>query len=361
MLLDRPRVPLKQILLLGLLPSFLKIWIYRLHGARIGHDVRIGFGSVVVADRMEIGSGTSISFGTFIRGREVKIGRYVHIGALCAIDVEKLHIDDDARVTEQVYVGGPSLPESYLKLGKRTIVMQMSWINPTKPIIVGDDTGIGGHCLLFTHGVWQSKLDGYPVTFAPITLGSNVWLPWRVFIMPGVTVGDNSTVGANSLITKDLPAGCLAAGAPAKVLRTADHYPGSVSTEEKDEMVRSILGEFLRFVSYHGIDVRKVIDEPHMEVEVTQTRTRWWRRSHRTFRLIYNPGGERELPHLPADASTCYLSLTPIPDALRHQLTTQGAVWIDLGHKCRNSNSNDVAEEVAVFLRRYGLRFDRVE
>ena len=65
-------------------------------------------------------------------------------------DVRAFEIGDDAKINEQVYAGGPMLPESFLKLGKRTIVMQFSFLNPTKPLVIGDDTGIGGHCLLFT-------------------------------------------------------------------------------------------------------------------------------------------------------------------------------------------------------------------
>ena len=54
------------------------------------------------------------------------------------------------------------LPESSLHIGKNTIVMQYTFLNPTKPLTIGDGTGIGGHCLLFTHGSWQDQLKGYP-------------------------------------------------------------------------------------------------------------------------------------------------------------------------------------------------------
>src|SRR2546426_607351 len=106
-------------------------------------------------------------------------------------------------------------------------------------VVIADDTGIGGHCLLFTHGSWQPQTDGYPVAFAPITLGRNVWLPWRVFIMPGVSVGDGTTIGANSLVTKDLPAHCLAAGSPAKVLRGPEDLGRRSRSEEHTSELQS--------------------------------------------------------------------------------------------------------------------------
>ena len=56
----------------------------------------------------------------------------------------------------------------------------------------------------------------------PITLGDNVWLGGGVIVCPGVTIGDDSVVGAGAVVTRDLPAGVVALGAPAKVHRRID-------------------------------------------------------------------------------------------------------------------------------------------
>jgi len=60
MLLEKPRIPFRTILLYGLWPQFIKILIYRLKGYRIGKGVSIGFGSVISAERVEVGDHTSI-------------------------------------------------------------------------------------------------------------------------------------------------------------------------------------------------------------------------------------------------------------------------------------------------------------
>ena len=53
----------------------------------------------------------------------------------------------------------------------------------------------------------------------PITLGRNVWLGGGVIVCPGVTIGDNSVVGAGSVVTRDIPANVVAVGNPARVIR----------------------------------------------------------------------------------------------------------------------------------------------
>lgn len=57
---------------------------------------------------------------------------------------------------------------------------------------------------------------------APVIIGNNVWLGSRVMVLKGVTIGDNSVVGAMSVVTKSIPANCVAAGNPARVIRKLD-------------------------------------------------------------------------------------------------------------------------------------------
>lgn len=54
---------------------------------------------------------------------------------------------------------------------------------------------------------------------APVTLGKNCWIAANVTICPGVTVGENSVIGAGSVVTKDIPANVVAAGNPCRVIR----------------------------------------------------------------------------------------------------------------------------------------------
>ena len=52
-----------------------------------------------------------------------------------------------------------------------------------------------------------------------MTIGANVWLGAGVTVCPGVTIGENTTIGAGSVVTKDIPANCVAVGNPCRVLK----------------------------------------------------------------------------------------------------------------------------------------------
>lgn len=98
------------------------------------------------------------------------------------------------------------------------------------PVYIGDDCMIGPGCHLVTsiHPV-SPRLRRQKLQYnKPVRLGNNVWLGAGAIILPGVTIGDNSIVGAGSVVTHDVSSDTIVVGNPAKVLRkiTAedDHY-----------------------------------------------------------------------------------------------------------------------------------------
>lgn len=89
------------------------------------------------------------------------------------------------------------------------------------PITIGDDVLIGPKVGLYTsnHALdLGERVEGMCVA-RPITVGHGVWIAAGVTILPGVTIGDGAVIGAGSVVTKDVPAGTIAAGNPARVLR----------------------------------------------------------------------------------------------------------------------------------------------
>lgn len=88
-------------------------------------------------------------------------------------------------------------------------------------IYVGDNTMFGPNVVLATagHPVLPELREQVYQYNLPIHIGKNCWLGAGVIVLPGVTIGDNTVVGAGSVVTKDLPANVVAVGNPAKVLR----------------------------------------------------------------------------------------------------------------------------------------------
>ena len=88
-------------------------------------------------------------------------------------------------------------------------------------VTIGDDVQIGPNVQLLTatHPLEPGPRRDKWEAAQPITIGDNVWLGGGVIVCPGVTIGADTVVGAGSVVTKDLPAGVIAGGSPARVLR----------------------------------------------------------------------------------------------------------------------------------------------
>ncbi|MGA8255465.1 MAG: sugar O-acetyltransferase [Nocardioides sp.] len=110
---------------------------------------------------------------------------------------------------------------SNLHLGDRVFVNYGLTALDVAPITIGDDVQIGPHVQLLTptHPLEADLRRAKWEAAEPITIGANVWLGGGVIVCPGVTIGDNTVVGAGSVVTKDLPADVVAVGNPARVIR----------------------------------------------------------------------------------------------------------------------------------------------
>jgi acetyltransferase-like isoleucine patch superfamily enzyme len=350
----RPRFPIREILLHGWLPSPLKRLLYRLKGYRIGKGVHLAPGSVIIGREVSIGDHTRIAFLSFIRGVTIRLGAHVQIGPATMIDTPHIDIGDGTKINEQVFIGGLQFPDSRLVVGRNCQIMQMTFVNPTRSIVIGDDTGIGGDCLLFGHTSWLSRFEGYPVEFDSIEIGSSVSLAWRVFVLPGTQIGDGAVVGANSLVRGRIPPRCLAVGFPARVVSREPEFPRPLSVPEKEAILREIVDEFQTTLRGEGLECRMVGDR--LEV-LTRVWAGWRRRPVRHSLQVSTTALTEE----PTGAVDVVLSLHRIPDRVRSALARRGITWLDLETKERSDSGNDLGEETAQHLRRHGVRFFRVK
>lgn len=93
-------------------------------------------------------------------------------------------------------------------------------------IYVGDYTMLGPNVVLATAGhpiLPELRPLAYQYNM-PVHIGKNCWLGAGVIVLPGVTIGDNTVIGAGSIVTKDIPANVVAVGNPCKVLREINDH-----------------------------------------------------------------------------------------------------------------------------------------
>ena len=109
-----------------------------------------------------------------------------------------------------------------LHIGARTFVNYNLTALDVATITIGEDCQLGPNVQLLTptHPVAPGPRRDKLEAAKPIAIGNNVWLGGGVIVCPGVTIGDDSVVGAGSVVIRDIPAGVLAVGNPARVLRS---------------------------------------------------------------------------------------------------------------------------------------------
>lgn len=106
-------------------------------------------------------------------------------------------------------------------IGNNTFINHNAYLMDGAPIKIGSYCFIGPNCGMYTatHALIAEERNQGLEKAKPIELGNNVWIGGDVTILPGVKIGDNSVIGAKSVVTKDIPANVIAVGNPCEVLR----------------------------------------------------------------------------------------------------------------------------------------------
>lgn len=148
-------------------------------------------------------------------------------------DLRNMLIDDILLAHgDRVFMQGPI----FFHYGKHTTVGSRVFVNydftvqDDAPVRIGDDARFGPRCVIVTpvHPMIGSErkamrtADGTVKALCyakPVVIGNNCWFGANVTVCGGVTIGDNCVIGAGSVVTRDIPADCFAAGNPARVIR----------------------------------------------------------------------------------------------------------------------------------------------
>lgn len=110
---------------------------------------------------------------------------------------------------------------SNCSIGAGTYINHGAYLMDCAKITLGEHCFIGPNCGIYTaiHPMLPQERNSGLELCKPITLGDNVWLGGNVTILPGVTIGEDTVIGAGSVVARDIPAGVVAVGNPCKVLR----------------------------------------------------------------------------------------------------------------------------------------------
>jgi len=192
-----------------------RVWVHRLARLEV--------------ERFDAGPGTIINAHARVFGIEVRLGR-------------------EARIDEHATIGGGSAhdPGAQLVAGHWLHMGNYSQVNIARGVSLGDEVGIGIGTRIFTHGAYLSEWEGFPVSFASVSVGSRVWMP-NAQVNPGVRIGDDVVVAAGSVVNSDIPSCSFAAGVPAKV-RTPAKWPARLTPERRGEVLSILSKEIANIV-----------------------------------------------------------------------------------------------------------------
>jgi len=145
-----------------------------------------------------------------------------------AVEIEN-SVSLDRGVT--LLCSGESALRPKIHIGANTYINRNTFIDASLSIVIGQACAIGPGCYItdHDHGIdaGLSPLE-QPLISKPTQIGDRAWIGANVTILKGVLVGNDAVIGAGSVVTKDVPAGAIAVGVPAKVIRDR----GSLNCEQ---------------------------------------------------------------------------------------------------------------------------------
>lgn len=198
--------------------------------ALVGSALRHGWTTISRWAAIGPDSSAGRRFGGFGRGsiicfptNTVFNEHYIHLGAGTMIGP---HVTLSAGMTP----GQVCLSERVITIGDRCLIGKGSGIVGHFSITIGNDVWTGHHVYITdqNHGYDDVTVPISQQTMPerPVSIGDGSWIGYGTVILPGATIGRHVTVGANSVVTGELPDYCVAAGNPARVIKRYDPATG---------------------------------------------------------------------------------------------------------------------------------------
>ncbi|MGW6282266.1 acyltransferase [Kribbella sp. NPDC055071] len=172
---------------------------------------------------------------------------------------------DELRLGERSYIAAHAYVTGQIVLGSDSTINPFTTVRGR--VTIGDGVRIGAHTsiLAFNHGTEPGRpIFQQPHTAVGITIADDVWIGSNVTILDGVTIGPHSIIGAGAVVTKDVPANTIAAGNPARVLRSRT---SSSSGADKLTAFAAKARDQVDDVLARSWDGERVVDRPGLDHE----------------------------------------------------------------------------------------------
>ncbi|MGA2319294.1 MAG: acyltransferase [Solirubrobacteraceae bacterium] len=163
---------------------------------------------------------------------KLRFGKRLQTDGICFIcSGVKLEIGRKAklRIGRWAWIGNDSkirVHEGEVSIGAKTVIGQECTISAYQRVSIGRECIIADRTMMidFDHGVTEVErpIRRQGIYKRDVRVGHNVWIGYGVCVLRGATIGENSIIGTSSVVTGDVPANAVVAGAPARVIRMRD-------------------------------------------------------------------------------------------------------------------------------------------
>lgn len=276
----------------------------------------------------KIGQGCFISMYSKIASKHVIIGNDVIIKKGVRIKTNALTIGNSCVISEDCYLTG----SHNLSIGDTSYLGKKVRINASRDVVIGRDVGLGEGSVIWTHGYFPPADEGYPITYKPVVIKDKAWVSTSIIILPGVTIGEQSIIGAGSVVTKSVPDGVIVAGNPAREVKMVDDI---IKPKPFLSLMEEILGQF---------QPKKQLDAQNLGNILIY--------KYRSFRIIVFDKPPLETIQLTEEDIVIFKHVK------KEELTlTKSLSWFDFNDRIQQRNSNSAVKKLNHFFRGYGMRF----
>jgi acetyltransferase-like isoleucine patch superfamily enzyme len=246
----------------------------------IGNKVRIEGQSILIEEGAQIQDDVTILANDFSlgyhsriepscrlmalggRAQEIRFGDNCLFAASNSALLPVLLVGDYVKIHNHTLISG----HKPCYIGHNSWIGQNNILNSNEVLYIGNNVGAGIYSSFWTHGFYGELLEGFPYKVAPTIIEDDVWIVGAYnVISPGVVIGSRAMIMSSSVVTKSVPAEHTVAGIPARDITDKVPPIQHVSLEEKFEMMRKFVGEFveIEYPGRHTADVSGYRVTPH--------------------------------------------------------------------------------------------------